>query len=103
MITKADAREILNAFGSCSSLYETTSENEVISEVEQAGSPRAYIEQQITVEDVLSDRMAATAREQEESGEDQYKGQHLKVVADEVEFIKLIKDRCKALMARKGW
>ena len=102
MITRAEAEEILAAFGPCPVLCETQSVEEVLESIGDH-TPREFIELSITVEDVMGDRMAATARAQEESGEPQYKDQHLHVVADEVEFLKLLKGRCTALMARKGW
>ena len=103
MITRAETEEIFCAFGALSTLETTTTVDEVWADANTFGSPRAYIETQIAVEDVMGDRMAASARAREESGEPEYRDHHLHVVADEVEFLKLIKDRCKALMARKGW
>ena len=103
MITLAEAEEILAAFGPLSILDTTTTAVELLEDIQKFDSPREYIEKMIVVEDVTSDRMAAAAREQEASGEECFREQHLHVVADEVEFMKLIKDRTTALMARKGW
>jgi phosphoserine phosphatase len=103
MITRAEAEEILAAFGPCSTLVETWSVDEVVAEVNGAASVRAFIEAQIAAEDAMGDRMAATAREREASGEPAYKDNHLKVVFDEVEFLKLIKDRVELLLQRRRW
>jgi len=102
VITRADAEEILAAFGPCSVLYETTSAKEVIDDVGDR-TPRGYIEAQLVVEAVTNDRMEHSAAAREESGEAQYKDHHLMVVAENVEFIADLKARCTALMARKGW
>jgi len=93
VITRAEAEEILAAFGPLSVLETATTADELLEDLQVFDSPREYIEKMIVVEDVTSDRMVERAPD----------GEATHVAVDEVEFLKLIKDRCMALMARKGW
>ena len=103
MITKAEAKEIQDAFGPCSCMMETLSVDEVWEEAKSHATPREFIEISLQVEDVMNDRMANGAYLEEESGEERFKGKHAQVVCEGIEFLKAIKGRCDALMAQKRW
>jgi hypothetical protein len=102
-ITRAQAKAIQDAFGSCTTLYECWTIDEIIKEIRPyEGTISEWLDIQLTVEGVHIERGDDAACHQQESGE-YPPDHHAKVVEGGNVFLNSLKERVSTLRKQHNW